>query len=54
VTAFIVGVANWPAFNSTYAEMMGPARPARSVVPAPELHHGYLIEIEAVAAVEPG
>lgn len=50
VTAYIVGVANWPAFNAVYAEMMGTARPARCVVPVPELHHGYLIEIEAVAA----
>ena len=50
VTAFIVGVANWPAFNGIYAEIMGTARPARSVVPVPELHHGYLIEVEAIAA----
>lgn len=50
VTAFIVGVAHWPAFNRVYAEIFGEARPARSVVPVPELHHGYLIEIEAIAA----
>ncbi len=50
VTAYIVGVENWPAFNTVYAELMGDARPARTVVPVPELHHGYLIEVEAVAA----
>jgi reactive intermediate/imine deaminase len=50
VTAFIVGVENWPAFNRVYAELFGDARPARSVVPVPSLHHGCLIEIEAVAA----
>jgi 2-iminobutanoate/2-iminopropanoate deaminase len=49
VTAYIVGVGNWPRFNAVYAEMMGEARPARTVVPVPELHHGYLIEIDAVA-----
>ena len=49
VTAYIVGVENWPRFNAIYAEMMGEARPARTVVPVPELHHGYLIEIDAVA-----
>jgi len=49
VTAYIVGVENWPRFNAVYAEMMGEARPARTVVPVPELHHGYLIEIDAVA-----
>lgn len=50
VTAYIVGVSNWPAFNSVYAEMMGASRPARTVVPVPELHHGYLVEVDAVAA----
>jgi 2-iminobutanoate/2-iminopropanoate deaminase len=43
-------VENWPAFNSVYAEVMGEARPARSVVPVPELHYGYLVEIDAIAA----
>ena len=50
VTAFIVGVDNWPVFNRVYAELFGDARPARSVVPVPSLHHGCLIEIEAIAA----
>jgi reactive intermediate/imine deaminase len=49
VTVFIVGVDNWPAFNALYAEMLGDARPARSVVPVPELHHGYLVELDAIA-----
>jgi 2-iminobutanoate/2-iminopropanoate deaminase len=50
VTAFIVGVENWPAFNAVYAQVFGDWRPARSVVPVPALHHGCLIEIEAIAA----
>lgn len=49
VTAYIVGVENWPRFNAVYAEMMGEVRPARTVVPVPELHYGYLVEIDAVA-----
>lgn len=49
-TAYVVGVENWPRFNAIYGEMMGDARPARVVVPVPELHYGYLIEIEALAA----
>jgi reactive intermediate/imine deaminase len=53
VTAYIVGVEHWPRFNAVYAEAFGDARPARSVVPVPELHHGYLVEIDAVAAVGP-
>lgn len=51
VTAYIVGIANWPKFNAVFAEMFGNARPARAVVPVPELHHGFLVEIEAIAAV---
>jgi reactive intermediate/imine deaminase len=49
VTAYIVGIENWPVFDRIYAEMFGENRPARSVVPVPMLHYGYLIEIEAVA-----
>jgi len=50
VTAYIVGVDLWPRFNAIYAEVMGEAKPARTVVPVPELHYGYLIEIDAIAA----
>jgi hypothetical protein len=50
VTAFIVGVENWPVFNAIYAEVFGQSRPARSVVPVPALHHGCLIELETIAA----
>jgi len=50
VTAFIVGIENWPAFNAVYGEMMGAYKPARAVVPVPALNHGCLIEIEAIAA----
>ncbi|MEH3102239.1 RidA family protein [Sphingomonas adhaesiva] len=50
VTAYIVGVDNWPRFDAVYAEVMGDHRPARTVVPVPELHYGYLVEIDAIAA----
>jgi reactive intermediate/imine deaminase len=50
VTAFIVGIENWPSFNGVYAEIFGAYKPARSVVPVPALHHGCLIELEAIAA----
>jgi reactive intermediate/imine deaminase len=49
VTAYIVGVENWPRFNAVYAAMLQGARPARTVVPVSELHHGYLVEIDAIA-----
>jgi 2-iminobutanoate/2-iminopropanoate deaminase len=53
VTAYIVGIANWPRFNAVYASMLPDACPARSVVPVPELHYGYLVEIDAIAALQP-
>lgn len=53
VTAYIVGIANWARFNAVYASMLPDACPARSVVPVPELHFGYLVEIDAIAVREP-
>jgi reactive intermediate/imine deaminase len=54
VTAYIVGIDHWARFNAIYASMLPDARPARTVVPVPELHYGYLVEIDAIAAHEPG
>ncbi|MGC4396451.1 RidA family protein [Hydrogenophaga crocea] len=48
-TAYLAGVGHWPAFNAVYAQVLGPHRPARAVVPVPELHHGCLIELQLVA-----
>ncbi|HTT09258.1 MAG TPA: RidA family protein [Burkholderiaceae bacterium] len=53
VTAYIVGVANWPRFNAIYASMLPDARPARTVVPVPELHYGYQVEVDAIAVHQP-
>ena len=54
VTAYIVGVANWPRFNAIYAALLPEARPARTVVPVPELHYGFLVEIDAIAVLTRG
>lgn len=51
VTAYVVGVENWPVFNAIFLDIFGDFRPARAVVPVPKLHHGYLIEVMATAAV---
>lgn len=51
VTAYIVGVGNWPRFNAVYAALLPEARPARTVVPVPELHYGYLVEVDAIAVL---
>ncbi len=49
VTVYVTDIADWPVFNTLYAQAMGDHRPARSVVPVPVLHHGYRIEIDAIA-----
>lgn len=53
VTAYIVGIENWPAFNRIYAEMFGDTRPARSIISVNELHFGCLVEVEAIASCPP-
>ncbi len=50
-TVFIADVAHWPAFNAIYAERLGAHRPARTVVPVAQLHHGYLVEMDVIAAL---
>ena len=50
VTAFLVGIDHWDAFNRVFADFFGDWRPTRTVVPVPALHFGYLVEIEAIAA----
>jgi 2-iminobutanoate/2-iminopropanoate deaminase len=49
VRVYVTDIASWPAFNATYATWIGTSRPARAVVPVPQLHYGFKIEIEAVA-----
>lgn len=50
-TVYIAGVEHWPAFNAVYAELLGEHRPARTVVPVAGLHYGYLVEMDAIAAL---
>ncbi len=51
MTIYVSDISLWSSVNRVYAELMGEHRPARAVVPVKELHHGFLIEIEAIAAV---
>lgn len=50
MTVYVADMKLWGAVNTVYARFMGEHRPARAVVPTGELHHGFLIEIEAIAA----
>ena len=51
MTIYITNIESWGAVNRVYAEIMGEHRPARVVVPIKELHYGFSIEVEAIAAV---
>jgi reactive intermediate/imine deaminase len=51
-TVYITDTAHWPEFNRVYAEALGEHRPARTVVPVAALHYGYLVEMDAIAAVD--
>ena len=46
---YIPNVKYWEDLNEAYAEFFGTHRPARVVVPSNNLHHGCLVEVEAVA-----
>lgn len=50
MTIYISDINLWGAVNSVYARVMGEHRPARAIVPVKDLHYGFQIEIEAIAA----
>ncbi len=50
MTVYISDINLWAAVNQDYARVMGEHKPARAVIPTGELHYGFLIEIEAIAA----
>ena len=51
VTVYVSDIALWARVDAVYARFFGDHRPARAVVPTRELHFGFQIEIEAIAAV---
>ena len=51
MTIYISDISHWAAVNEVYTEVLGDHRPARAVVPVRDLHYGYMIEIQAIAAV---
>ncbi len=51
VTVYVSDIAIWPRVNAAYARVLQDHRPARAVVPVKELHHSFLVEIQAVAAL---
>ena len=51
VTIYVSDGSFWPEVNRVYADVMGEHRPARAIVPCATLHHGFQVEIDAIAAI---
>ena len=51
-TVYVSDIQLWDRVNAVYARFFGDHRPARAVVPTRELHYGFKIEIEAIAALK--
>ena len=52
MTLYVANIDLWEAVNKTYIRVLGDNRPARAVIPTGPLHYGFLIEIDAVAAIK--
>jgi len=50
-TVYVSDIELWGRVNAVYSRFFGEHRPARAVVPTRNLHFGFQIEIEAIAAV---
>jgi 2-iminobutanoate/2-iminopropanoate deaminase len=50
-TVYVSDIGLWGRVNAVYAAVFGDHRPARAVVPTRELHYGFQVEIEAIAAL---
>jgi len=51
VTVYISDISLWSRVNEEYQRFFGGHKPSRAIVPTKELHYGYQIEIEAIAAI---
>lgn len=51
VTIYLANIENWGKINAVYSRIMGEHKPARAVVPVPELHYGLELEVQVIAAV---
>ena len=50
-TVYISDISLWNTVNEVYSRFFADHRPARAVVPTRELHFGFQIEMDAIAAI---
>ena len=51
VTIYVSDIELWGRINVVYSKLFGEHRPARTIVPTRDLHYGYEVELDAIAAV---
>jgi reactive intermediate/imine deaminase len=51
-TLYIPDIALWNNVNEVYTNFFGNHKPARSIVPTNDLHFGFKIEIDIIAAIK--
>jgi 2-iminobutanoate/2-iminopropanoate deaminase len=51
MTIYVSDISDWARVNAIYSKVMGAHKPARAVIPVKDLHYGFGIEIQCVAAV---
>ncbi|NLW42445.1 MAG: RidA family protein [Tissierellia bacterium] len=49
MNVYITDSTKWAEANEIYKEFFGEHKPARTILPVPPLHKGYLVEVDAVA-----
>lgn len=49
MNVYITDSTKWTEANGIYKEFFGDHKPARTILPVPPLHKGYLVEVDAVA-----
>ena len=50
-TAYITDMNLWGEVNAVYREFFGDHKPAHTIVAVPEIHFGFLVEIDGVAVI---
>jgi 2-iminobutanoate/2-iminopropanoate deaminase len=51
MTVYVSDIELWGGVNTVYTRVMGNHKPARAIVPVKDLHYGYGVEMQAIAAV---
>jgi len=50
-TVYVSEIELWGRVNAVYQDFFGGHRPTRAIVPTRDLHYGFKVEIEVIAAV---